>query len=287
MLPFRNILFPVDYSAPCIAEIPYVRDMAGRFSARLTLCHAYPPLSAIAQNELVVTDPELQAKAHELEEDRLRQFACQYFPGQHLEAIAALGEPGGVIDKLAQQQRADLVMLATHGHGPLRRLLLGSITAKVLHDLTVAVWTGVGAALIDHPAKIPYQSIVCALDDSDEAESVLRAAASLASTYGAQLWIVRVVPTPPAFPDIDLTEHTKELVEAAQFQMRELKAKLGVDAPHTVIDSLLADGIHHEVVRRKADLLITGRGHSTGTFSRMWSHLYSIIRDSPCPVLSV
>ena len=54
-----------------------------------------------------------------------------------------------------------------------------------------------------------------------------------------------------------------------------------------MIDALLVDGIHHDIVRRKADLLITGRGHSTGTFSRMWSHLYAIIRDSPCPVLSI
>jgi nucleotide-binding universal stress UspA family protein len=149
------------------------------------------------------------------------------------------------------------------------------------------VWTGVGAALSEHPVRIPYQSIVCALDDSAEAEGVLRASASLASAYGAQLWIVHVLPTPPAYPEVDLGDHTQELTEASQCRLRELKAKLGVDAPHTVIDALLADGIHHEVVRRKADLLVTGRGHSIGTFSRLWSHLYSIIRDAPCPVLSV
>jgi len=287
MLPFHKILFPVDYSAPCQALIPYVQEMACRYSAELTVCHAYAPLAAIAQSELLVTDPELQAKAQALEEDRLRQFACQAFPGQKLEAMVGLGEPAGVIDRLAQEQRADLVMLATRGHGPVRRFLLGSITAKVLHDVSAAVWTGVGAALIDHPVRIPYQSIVCALDDSREAEGVLRAAAAIASNYQAQLWIVHVVPTPPPYPDVDLEEHTKMLTEASQCRLRELKGKLGIDAPHTVIDAILSDGIHHEVVRRKADLLVTGRGHTIGTFSRLWSHLYSIIRDSPCPVLSV
>jgi nucleotide-binding universal stress UspA family protein len=287
MLPFRKILFPVDYSAPCQAVIPFVREMARHFSAELTVCHAYGPLAAIASSELVITDPELQAKAHAREQDRLRQFAGQGFPGQEVEAMVQLGEPGSVIDGLAQEQRADLVMLATHGHGPIRRLLLGSVTAKVLHDISAAVWTGVGTALSDHPARIPYQSIVCALDDSNEAEAVLRAATSIASAYRAQLWILHVVPTPPAYPDIDLEEHTRRLNEASEVRLRELKAKVGVDAPHTVIDALLAEGIHHEVVRRKADLLVTGRGHSTGTFSRIWSHLYSIIRDSPCPVLSI
>jgi nucleotide-binding universal stress UspA family protein len=261
--------------------------MACHFSAELTVCHAYAPLDAILHSELPIADPELQARAQALEERRLQQFACQNFPGQKADAIAELGEPGSVIDKLAQERRADLVMLATRGHGPVRRFLMGSITAKVLHDVGAAVWTGAGAALPDHPVRIPYRSIVCALDDSLEAEGVLRAAASLATAYSAQLWIVHVAPTPPDYPDIDLTEHTAQLTESAQRRLRELKSKLGIDAPHAVIDALLGDGIHREVVRRKADLLITGRGHSSGTFSRLWSHLYAIIRDSPCPVLSV
>jgi nucleotide-binding universal stress UspA family protein len=96
-----------------------------------------------------------------------------------------------------------------------------------------------------------------------------------------------VVPTPPAYPDIDVSEHIRQFTEASQARLRELKAQLGVHAPHTVVDALLTDGIHHELVRRRADLLVTGRGHSIGTFSRMWSHLYSMIRDSPCPVLSI
>jgi nucleotide-binding universal stress UspA family protein len=287
MLPFRKIVFPVDYSEPCRAVAPYVQEIAVRYSAELTAVHAYAPLDAIAHSELLVTDPDLQAKAHALEQDRLRQFVHQVLPGQKVECFAQLGEPGGVIDQLTQEQRADLVMLATRGHGPVRRFLMGSVTAKVLHDTSAAVWTGAGAALPDHPLRIPYQSIVCALDDSNEAEAVLRAGASIATAYRAQLWILHVVPTPPAYPDVDLAEHTKRLDEASQIKLRELKAKIGVDAPHTVIDSLLADGIHQEVVRRKADLLVTGRGHSSGTLSRLWSHLYSIIRDSPCPVLSI
>lgn len=140
---------------------------------------------------------------------------------------------------------------------------------------------------MDHAPRIPYQSILCALDDSAEAESVLRAGASIAGVYGAQLWIVHVVPTPPAYPDVSQVDYTQDLIDASQYHMRELKAKLGVDAPHTVINASLADGIYNELVRRKADLLVTGRGHSIGTFSRLWSHLYSMIRDAPCPVLSV
>jgi len=287
MLPFRRIVFPVDYSEPCRAVVPYVQDMVGRYSAELTLGHAYGPLDALAHHELLVTDPDLVTKALALERDKLRDFARQMFPGIEGESIVMLGEPGGVIDKLAGQQRADLVMLATRGQGPVRRFLLGSVTAKVLHDVSAAVWTGAGAALEDHHGRIPYQSIVCALDESSEASAVLKAAASVAAAYQAQLWIVHVVPTPPDYPDIDLAEHTKKLTERAEFKLRELKSNLGIDAPHTVVDALLSEGVRHELIRRKADLLVTGRGHAIGTFSRLWSHLYGIIRDAPCPVLSI
>ena len=287
MLPFHRILFPVDYSDPCQAVIPYVQEMACHFSAELTVCHAYAPIAVLAENEVLVADPELQAKAHAMQEDRLRQFACRNFAGQRLEAVAQLGDPGSVIDRVAEAQRADLVMLATRGHGPLRRLLLGSVTAKVLHDVSAAVWTGVGATLADHPPQIPYKSIVCALDDSQEAEIVLRASASLAAAYRAQLRIVHVLPMPAPFPEMNLAEYSEELRDSYLCRLRDLQAKLGVDAPHSVVEGALGEGVHDEVVRARADLLITGRGHSIGTFSRLWSHLYSIIRDSRCPVLSV
>ena len=285
MLPFRNILVPVDYSAPCQAVIPYVQEMARRFSAELTAVHAYGPLAAISYTP--ITDPELPAKVHASEDGKLKQFVGQAFPRQRIECFAQLGEPGSVIAGLVQEQRADLVMLATHGHGPMRRFLMGSVTAKVLHDVSAAVWTGVGDALSEHPVRLPYQSIVCALDDSNEAAAVLKAASVMASAYHAQLSILHVVATPPRYPDIDVGAHTEHLIDRAQLGLRELKARLGLDAPGTVIATGLCEGIHHEILRRKADLLVTGRGHAIGTVSRLWSHLYSVIRDSPCPVLSV
>jgi hypothetical protein len=47
------------------------------------------------------------------------------------------------IHRVIQYQGADLVMLPTHELGPLRRFLLGSVAAKVLHDESAVVWTGV------------------------------------------------------------------------------------------------------------------------------------------------
>ena len=57
MLPFRKILFPVDYSPSCSAIVPYVKEMVRHFAGQLTLVHAYGP-EALAYSELP-SDPEL------------------------------------------------------------------------------------------------------------------------------------------------------------------------------------------------------------------------------------
>lgn len=289
MLPFRRILLPVDYSEPCRAVVPYVQDMLHHFSAELTLVHAYGPSAAVAlaSNQRELTDPNFPEHVRCVEQHRLREFALAMFPGRHVESITELGEPGSIIHKVAEQQEADLIMLATHGYGPVRRLLLGSVTAKVLHDAVTVVWTGVGSALTHHVPSIPYRSLVCALDESAEAEVVLKGAVALAAVYGARLSLVHAIQTAVA-ARVDLGPYKKELTDAAHNRLRELKSNLGVDElPDTLVDAPISDGVCSEVLRWKADLVVTGRGHAQGTISRMWSHLYSIVRESPCPVLSI
>lgn len=295
MLPFKRILFPVDYSPSSIAMVPYVEDMFRHFSADLSLVHAYALRPVFVNRDLegmmvytdLAEDPQMVEEGRRTEEQRLREFGARMFPGRRLDAMAEEGEPGAVIHKVLQHQGADLVMMPTRGCGTLRRFLLGSVTAKVLHDVSTPVWTGIGSALAEHAPTVPYKSIVCALDETEEAEAVLRAAVALAKSYGAELALVHVLETPPAAPEIDFTPFRKELIDAAETHLRTLKGRLNLDAPHAVIEGGVADGIHHEVVRRKADLVIVGRGHDQGAISRVWSRLYSIVRDSPCPVLSI
>ena len=296
MLPFKKILFPVDYSPSCTAMVPYVKDITRHFSADLALVHAYAlrPLFANRDIENVLVysdpayaDPEVATEARHMEEQRLREFAARIFPGHEVETLAQEGEPGAVIHSVLQHQGADLVMMPTRGCGPVRRFLLGSVTAKVLHDVSAAVWTSIGTAIEEHAPTVPYTSIVCALDETGESEAVLRAAAAMAKSYQAKLALVHVLEMPPATPEMDFGLYRKELMDAAHVHMRGLKERLNLDVPDVVTDAGLPAGIHEEILRRKADLLVVGRGHDQGIVSRVWSRLYSVVRDSPCPVLSI
>ena len=296
MLPFKKILFPVDYSASCAAMIPYVKDMTRHFSADLTLVHAFAlrPVfvnrdieSVLVYSDLAYADPKISEETRHIEEQRLCAFATEEFPGERPNLLTEEGEAGAVIHKVLQHQGADLVMMPTRGSGVIRRFLLGSVTAKVLHDVSAAVWTSSGTAIEEHAPTVPYKSIICALDETAESEVILRAAAALAKSYQANLALVHVLEMPPATPEIDFSPYRQDLIDAGHAHMRGLKDKLNLDVPDVVIDAGVGDGIREEIVRRKADLLVVGRGHDQGIVSRVWSRLYSIVRDSPCPVLSI
>ena len=296
MLPFKKILFPVDYSPSCTAVVPYVTDMMRHFSAELTLVHAYALLpwfinrdieGVLVYSDLAYADPKIAEEARRIEEMRLIDFKVKMFPGRHVEALAEEGEAGSVIHSVLQHQGADLVMMPTRGCGPLRRFLMGSVTAKVLHDVSAAVWTGVGSAIAGHTPAVPYKSILCALDQTVEAEAVLRAAAALAKSYKAGLTVLHVLEMPPSTPELDFSPYRKDLIDAAHAHMRDLKNRLNLDATDVVVDTGISEGISSEVVSRKADLIVVGRGHDQGILSRVWSRLYTVVRDSPCPVLSV
>ena len=289
MLPFRRVLFPVDFSRACHAIVPWVRDAVKHSNAELTLLHA-TGATVYDVSGMMIVDPSWAGELQTLGETRLREFAANEFPGQNPQLEVKSGEPAAMIHEEVQRGGFDLVMMPTTGLGPVRRLLLGSITTKVLHDVSAAVWTGTGTALMDHHPRVPYQSILCAIEDGEESESVLKAADALAKSYGASLALCHVMELPtPAQVSFDpyYEPYKAQRLNFAETRIRELKSRLNVDAPHSLLEGDIAEAIRAEAAEKSADLIIVGRGWAQGMLSSLWSRLYPIVRQAPCPVLSI
>jgi nucleotide-binding universal stress UspA family protein len=140
MQKINHILFPIDFSERCCNVVPFVVSIASRYSAKVTLLSVVPPFyygMGDPGTAIVVDFAELlqDLKA------RLNSSLNQKFAGLRVERVAELGDPAQVITHFAHMHDVDLIMMPTHGYGPFRRLLLGSVTAKVLHDAECAVWT--------------------------------------------------------------------------------------------------------------------------------------------------
>src|SRR5579872_6364100 len=146
----RRILFPIDFSERASKAAVYVDAMAAQFGAELILLHAVQPLSYNA--------PLAESQgSHWQKFDHI--FSAHHLQVKHL---TEHGEPAHVIIECAKSHGVDLIMMPTQGLGAYRRLIIGSNTAKVLHDADCPVWTGVH--IEDEPPRKPTcQRVLCAL----------------------------------------------------------------------------------------------------------------------------
>ncbi len=196
-MPFHKILFPVDFSEAAVAMVPYVTEVAQRFNAAVTVLNAFdlvcdytlansPEASCDSEATAISYTPALQEFRRQREQ-RLEEFSRTQFASIHRTARIEDGDAAMVIDWVAQRESTDLIMMPTKGLGRFRRLLLGSVTAKVLHDVSCPVWTSAHEPDTALASSSGYRSIICAVELNAEADVVLKAAGLLAQAYGARI----------------------------------------------------------------------------------------------------
>lgn len=278
MLPPKKILFSVDYSAGSMKAVLFVNDLLAHFPAEFTLLHAYQ-IGSLVPGEVALPPTHLLEEATKKERNRLQSFAEDHFPDWPYELILSTEDVAHAIHSAIKSRGCDLLVTPTRGD------LLGSVTSKVLRDADCAVWTATEAAMIAE--KIPYRSVLCALGGPEESEAALRASLMIAETYRAQISIVHVIEPLDLAIEADLESLRRSLTDSANFEIRELQARLGVSLPHAVVEGPIPQTLREEALKNEAGLIVTGRGSIRSGLGRMWSHLYPIVCAAPCPVLSI
>ncbi len=274
---FNRILFPVDFSERCREFAHSVRAMARQFDARVTALHIVEP----APGETVSS--ELLKRAHE----RLEAFAELELKGLKTGVGVTTCDPAPCICKYAAEKDCDVIMMPTRGQGVFRRLLLGSVTAKVLHDCIRPVWTGPHKPGDPAGVHIPPQQIVCAVNLAPESAAVLQFASSLAKAFGARLLVAHALMVLPGTPDAGLPDMQLEARRWAERDLQELLARTASTATPAVVIGETRYAIETVSREQEADLLVIGRTHAEGLLGQLGSKAYGIISHAPCPVLSV
>ncbi|MBI1356910.1 MAG: hypothetical protein GC160_21430 [Acidobacteria bacterium] len=290
----QSVLVPYAFSERCKASAEYAVLIAERLEIPIVFFHSIPYSSfeyAAFEGGAYVgaswpTDADVHKRlAHEIEglemSDALRS---------RMSIKVTQGDPPQHIEAMARSLPDALVVMATHGFGRFRRLVLGSVVNKVLHDLDLPVLTGAHLEETAPGRPEPFESVVCAIDLEEHSGEVLHWASEFAKRWGARLTVVHAVDWLASSP-LDEERFTPglrdRLMEDSRSKGEELLAAVGVEASLLVDLGSPEEVVSHAVQRFDAGLLIIGRTADHDGLPALREKAYSLVRRSPCPVISV
>ncbi|NJD17929.1 MAG: universal stress protein, partial [Gemmatimonadetes bacterium] len=132
---FRHIMVPLDGSDLSATILRPAADLARASGAKLTLVHVVSSSAVLGTRIFPVLPDDVGPaveKAREYLEGKAKELRAQGLTVEtHVEEHES---PGRAIAAIADKLDADLVALATHGYGGLKRALLGSVADKVLRS---------------------------------------------------------------------------------------------------------------------------------------------------------
>jgi nucleotide-binding universal stress UspA family protein len=287
MTTIQKILFPVDFSPSCDAMAPFVQRVAAMFSAKVTLLYVLEP-STSGFEVLTRPVPEAEEDRKKVACAKLETYLTAEFPLSEIHRLLVMGDAASKIAEVARGRGFDLIVMPTHA-GAFRRTLLGSTTAKVLNDADSIVLTTQHAETIS-PRLLHHREWVCAVGLTADSKRVLQIAAQLAETVHANLTIIHAIPTSqPGLPiQLDLEERVQSMEKQAAYdKVRELQKVVGSHAPVRIAVGPIKDALIETARSLQADGLIIGRSSQSGAQGRLRDLTYAVVRDAPCPVISV
>jgi len=216
----------------------------------------------------------------------------------------AIGDGNAATEILAKanELRSDLVVLGTHGRSGFERLMLGSVTEKVLRKAGRPVLSVPPRAAGTVPVSpLVFKRIVCAIDFSECSMRALDYAMSLAQESNSRLTVLHVIEPLPNLPGdghetiLGGLKTLKDYVAAAE---EEARALLKNAVPDRVREYCQVETMHtvgkpyREILRvagtEASDLIVIGvHGRGVADLLFFGSTAQHVVRGASCPVLTL
>jgi nucleotide-binding universal stress UspA family protein len=301
MYPFRNILFPTDFTLHARAALKYAAAFARSGGGRVVLFSvqsAKVPANLLTLPEHVFDEQDkrwlldLRAEVRELLCDPL-------FDGLEVEPVIVDGEPATEIARAVREYEIDLATVVTHGRKGLSRALWGSTAEEIIAEAPCPVLTirPPQHDFVEHRgshSEIHLNRILLATNFRPSSAAATQVTTQLAQKTGAELHAIYVIgdyveQISVMFPEGGLTALSR-LRSYVQERMAQLSRQDGARAiPH------IAEGRpYEEIVRlaaeRDVDLIVIGTSVHSSLFGGtpvLGSEIERVVRNAPCPVLCV
>ncbi len=279
---FGSLLVPLDGSSVAEQALPLALSLARRAGGRLELVRAHV-LYALNEHSAfrLPFDPKEEAAWRQQEQLYLDATARWIIAQSPVRIGTALvgGLAGDALLEHARASKADLIVMTTHGRGPVGRFFVGSIADELVRKAPIPV-------LLTRPREpapdlIPepfVQNLLVALDGSPLAEQALEPALALARLLEAPCTLLRVVEAHEIHQvQVEAEAYLKHLAGRLREQSLQVRSRV-------VVAGNVAEAIATEA--QAGDLIVLAT-HGRGGVRRLLlgSVADKVIRSSTVPVL--
>ena len=285
-----RILVPLDGSRVAEQILPHLRRLLYRRDAEVILVRAsVPMMTASGLDGVVVADALRDASL-----DYLRQIQSGLEEqGVRVRSVVRVGSAAGVILDVADDEKATMVAMATHGETGLKRLLVGSVARKVIEESAVPIlvvrpfWSyELLPSRADREDLRPMRNILLPLDGTDDKSVLIPPLAELARLFEARVVLLDLKePTHPA------DEHSGTSGIAGEDLLPGFVRTFQEHGISTVSVVGKGDPVREilETARSLETDLIALTSHARSGFLSFFSSSVTekVLHDSTCPLLVV
>jgi nucleotide-binding universal stress UspA family protein len=301
MYPFRNILFPTDFTPHARAALKYAAAFARSGGGRAVLFSvqsAKVPANLLTLPERIFAEQDNRWLL-ELRTEVRALLADPLFDGLEVEPVIVEGEPATEIAKAVREYDIDLVTVVTHGRKGLSRALWGSTAEEIIAEAPCPVLTirPPQHDFVEHRgdhSEVRLNRILLATNFRPSAAAATQVATQLANQTGAELHAVSVIgdyleQISVMFPEGGLNALTS-LRNYVQERMTLLIRGDGARAVRHIVEGRPYAEIVRLAAETDADLIVIGTNVHASLFGGtpvLGSEIERVVRNSPCPVLCV
>jgi nucleotide-binding universal stress UspA family protein len=301
MYPFRNILFPTDFTPRARAALKYAAALARSGGGRVVLFsvqNASVPANLLTLPERVFEEQENKWLLQVRTEIR-NLLADPLFDGLEVEPVIVEGEPAAEIARAVRDYEIDLVTIVTHGRKGLARALWGSTAEEIIAEAPCPVLTirPPQHDFVEHKgnhSEIRLNRVLLATNFRPSSSAASQVATQLANQTGAELHVVYVIgdyleQISVVFPEgglhalARLRDYVKDkMVQFSRADGSRAVTHIEEGRPYAEIARLAAES--------DADLIVIGTSVHASLFGGtpvLGSEIERVVRNAPCPVLCV
>lgn len=289
-MPPKKIIAAIDFSTFTDTLLSYSAALCEKYGATLLLVHVTMDVNALLEHNETALDIESLQRSN-------TRYAENYLKGltEKLNAkndvFIREGNPADEISRLALEQEADMVITNTHGRSGFKRLLIGSVTEKLMktiHCPLLALHSPDHEPQSRTASELKLEKILVGCDFSADSKLAIDYGLNLAQAFQGDLHLAHVIK--PSFSKTTL-QKSKELRDRLEGKLNGMvpeSSREGWAVQAVVLDGEPYIALMEYAQEQDIDIVVLGiRGHTLWEKLLVGSTTDRLIRQASFPVLAV